>query len=211
MESGATRTKAHTSMPEIPQADTHFRPVHPRPGPPAPGRFTAGPAPPPLSPADPAPRPTEPCRPRLTQARPLPRPGGGARSGLPAPWQPWPPCSASKGDFQPSRKQVLCHVPGRLGWIHKGTFLPWGPLELMPAEARGAGPAPHCGPRQREWTVQRPAGQCAPCTEPVVLQGTQGPCAGPGLGPCRAPESRGHSIQAGEQALQLTACSAGPV
>ena len=59
----------------------------------------------------------------------------------------------------------------------RGHSLPWGPRGADASRSRRRGPRPRCGPRQREWRVQRPAGQCAPCTEQEVLQGTQGPSA----------------------------------
>lgn len=175
-------------------------PVHLCPGPPAPGRFTAGPAPPPLSPADPAPRPTEPCRPRLTPGPPTPRLGAVPEERLPASWKPRATPLGIQRAIVPQQEAGAGAACPAGCMDTRGHSLPWGPRGADASRSTRRGPRPHCGPRQREWTVQRPAGQCAPCTEPVVLQGTQGPRARARPWVPAEPQSLGGPLNLGRRA-----------
>ena len=206
MESGATRTNAHTSMPEVRQADIH---VHPGPSLPrtaCPWEAHGQPAPPPLSPEDPA--PTQPCRPRLTPGPPTLRLGAVPEEGLPASWKPRATPLYMQRAIVPQQEagaSATCPAGCR---DTRGHSLPRGPRGAGASRSRRRGARPRCGPRQREWRVQRPAGQCAPCTERAVLQ-ARGP--GQALGPCRARVSRGPQSRQRSRPPSSQACRVGPV
>lgn len=177
MESGATRTNAHTSMPEVRQADIH---VHPGPSLPrtaCPWEAHGQPAPPPLSPADPA----------SLQARPPSAWGRCQRRGSLRPGSPGPPRSTCKGRLCPSRKQVPVPRAPQAAGTQGDILSPGVPAEPVPAEAGGAGPAPAADPGSGNGGSKGPLASAPPAQS--------GQCCRPGA---RArpwvpaePESRG--------------------